>query len=105
MVIPKRDSDKMKNLVREGKQITKIAREDFPEYDYWDIYSEVYGSGEQSARGVKRMISSRLNQLVSSDTQTRQSIVNEVNELIWYLYDNYKGNQRKLERIRSILGG
>jgi len=105
MVIPKKDSDKMKNLVREGKQIAKIAREDFPEYDYWDIYSEVYGSGEQSARGVKTMISNRLNQLLSADTQTRQSIINEVNDLIWYLYDNYKGNQRKLERIRSVLSG
>ena len=103
MTIPKRDSDKMKNLTREGKQIAKIVTEDFPEYDYWDVYSEVYGAGERSAPGVKKMITNRLNQLVGANAQNRQSIMDELNELIWYLYENYKSNQRKLNSIRQIL--
>ena len=103
MPIPRRDTDKMRNLAREGKQISKIVAEDFPEYDYWDVYSEVYGHGEQSAQGVKWMITNRLNQLVGANTQSRQSIIDELNELIWYLYENYKDNQRKLDSVRQIL--
>lgn len=104
MAIRKKDADKMKSLAREGKQISKIVAEDFPEYDYWDVYSEVYGSGEQSAQGVKWMITNRLNQLIAANAQDRQRIINELNELIWYLYDNYRSNQRKLENIRQVLG-
>jgi len=94
----------MKNLAREGKQISKISVEDFPEYDYWDIYSEVYGAGEQSAQGVKWMITNRLNQLVAANARDRQDIIDELNELIWYLYQNYRSNQRKLDNIRQVLG-
>ena len=104
MAIPKKDANRMKNLAREGKQISKIAVEDFPEYDYWDVYSEVYGAGEQSAQGVKWMITNRLNQLVAADSRDRQDIINELNELVWYLYDNYRSNQRKLDSIRQVLG-
>lgn len=104
MGIPKKDADKMKTLVKEGKQISKIVAEDFPQYDYWEVYSEVYGAGEQSAQGIKWMITNRLNQLAAASTQTRQSIIDELNDLIWYLYENHKSNQRKLNDIRRILG-
>jgi len=59
--ITKQDSAKMRRLAKEGKQISKIATEDFPKLDYWDVYIEVYGAGERSSRGMKRMISIRLN--------------------------------------------
>jgi len=104
MTISKRDADTMKNLVREGKQITRIVEEDFRQYDYWDIYYKVYGSGEQSAQGVKWMITNRLNQLSSADAQTQQEIVEEISDLVWYLYENYKRSQRKLDSIRKALG-
>lgn len=104
MAISKKDADKMKNLTREGKQISKIVAEDFPEYDYWDVYSEVYGSGEYSARGVKRMITNRLNQLIQADAENRKRIIDEINDLVWYLYDNYKSSQIKLDSIRETLG-
>jgi len=104
MAIPKKDANRMKNLAREGKQISKISAEDFPEYDYWDVYSEVYGAGEQSAQGVKWMITNRLNQLVAANSRDKQDIIDELNELIWYLYENYRSNQKKLDNIRQILG-
>lgn len=104
MAISRRDADRMKNLVREGKQISRIVEEDFSQYDYWDVYSKVYGSGEQSAQGVKWIITNRLNQLTSVDAQERQGIVDEVSELVWYLYKNYKTSQRKLDTIRKALG-
>lgn len=103
MTIPRSDANRIKTLVREGKRITRIVDEDFPQYDYWDVYYEVYGSGEQSAQGVKWMITNRLNQLYSANTQERQRIVAEVSDLVWYLYDNYKNSQRKLAGIRKIL--
>ncbi|MFC1914776.1 hypothetical protein ACFLWK_00770 [Chloroflexota bacterium] len=104
MTVPRKDASRMKNLTKEGKQISRIVEEDFPEYDYWDVYSEVYGAGEQSAQGVKWMITNRLNQLVAADSRDRQDIINELNELVWYLYDNYRSNQRKLDSIRQVLG-
>ena len=104
MTISRRDTDRIKNLVREGKQIARIVEEDFPQYDYWDVYSEVYGSGEKSAQGVKWIITNRLNQLTSVSAEERQGIVDEVSELVWYLYENYKASQRKLDSIRKALG-
>ncbi len=38
MTVVKKDSEKMKRLAQEGKQISKIQKEDFREYSYWDIY-------------------------------------------------------------------
>ncbi len=94
----------MKSLVKEGKQITKIVKEDFPQYDYWDILYQLYDAGAQSAQGVKWMITNRLNQLPDADARVGKIIIREINDLIWYLYDNYKNNQRKLETIRDALG-
>ena len=38
MEITKADSQKMRRLAQEGKQISKIVAEDFPKLDYWDVY-------------------------------------------------------------------
>ena len=94
----------MKRLVKEGKQITKVVNEDFPQYDYWDILYQLYDAGAQSAQGVKWMITNRLNQLPEADTSVSKIVIQEINDLIWYLYDNYRNNQRKLETIRDALG-
>lgn len=104
MPIPKKDSEKMKTLAKEGKQISKIAKEDFPQYEYWDVYLEINGAGETSAQGVKKMITNRLNRLFVAKKDERSDISDELKELIWYLYNNYKGNRTKLQRIRTILG-
>ncbi|UZN01428.1 hypothetical protein OL548_34195 (plasmid) [Lysinibacillus sp. MHQ-1] len=50
----KRDSEEMIRLAKEGKGISKIWSEDFNEYDYWEVYTEVYGAGERSSLGVKK---------------------------------------------------
>ena len=74
----KRDSARMRRLAKEGKQISKIAAEDFPKLDYWDVYIEVYGAGERSSRGMKKMISIRLNKRHSSNKKERGVIVEEL---------------------------
>lgn len=100
----KKDSETMIRQAKEGKQISKIWTEDFPEYDYWEIYMEVYGSGERSSIGVKRMITARLNKLVSADQKKdREKIIEELNELVFHLYSRYKSSQQKLDEIRSII--
>ncbi len=103
MSIPQKDAAKMKRLAQEGKPISKIFVEDFPDLDYWDVYIEVYGSGERSSRGIKKMISIRLNKLVDSNKAERRVIVRELHDLVWHLYENHKTNQRKLAKIRKTL--
>jgi hypothetical protein len=99
----KRDSDKMIQLAREGKGISKIWEDDFPNYDYWDIYIEVNTAGEKSSVGIKRMITNRLNKLPSLGKKEQQDLVNEINELVWHLYVRYKESQQKLDKIRGII--
>lgn len=104
MTISKADSEKMRRLAKEGKQISKILTEDFPALEYLDVYWEVYGSGGRSAQGVKRMITERLNSLISANKADRKAIVAEIDGLVWHLYSNHKQNQQKLEKLRKILG-
>ena len=66
----KRHIKKAKQLASEGKQISKIYKEDLPNCDYWDIYWAVHEEGEKSALGVKRTITNRLNTL----TETRKNM-------------------------------
>ena len=100
----KKDSEIMIRLAKEGKQISKILSEDFPEYDYWEIYMEVYGAGERSSVGVKRMITARLNKIAVADKkQDREKIIEEINELVVHLYSRYKSSQQKLDDIRAVI--
>jgi len=104
MAISKQDSEKMRQLAKEGKQISKIVKEDFHhQYEYWDVYLEIYGSGEKSSRGIKTMISNRLIKLIDSNKEERRNIVDELQGLVWHLYENHKANQVKLDKIRKAL--
>jgi hypothetical protein len=105
MVISKVDAEKMRRLAQEGKQISKIATEDFPHLDYWDVYFEVYSVGERSSRGIKRMITTRLNAIAENPSKSeRSAIAEELHGLVWHLYENHKTNQMKLSKIRAALG-
>jgi hypothetical protein len=105
MAILKSDSEKMRCLAQEGKQISKIVAEDFPHLDYWDVYFEVYSVGERSSRGIKRMITTRLNVMVASTSKSeRKLMATELHELVWHLYHNHKINREKLSKIRAALG-
>jgi len=99
----KRDSEKMIQLAREGKIISRICEEDFPQYDYWDVYFEVYQAGEKSSVGAKRMITNRLNKLSSLPKREQTELINEINELVCYLYNRYKESQQKLDDIRAVV--
>lgn len=104
MEVTKADSKKMQRLAQEGKKISAIRKEDFPKLSYWDVYVEVYGAGKRSALGVKRMITTRIEAVAASKSKKeRMAIAEELQELVWHLYDNHKLNQAKLAKIRAIL--
>ena len=105
MAIPKGDVAKMRRLAQEGKQISKIVTEDFPHLEYWEVYFEVYSAGERSSRGIKRMITTRLNAMAASTSKfERTAMARELHGLVWHLYENHKTNREKLSKIRAALG-
>lgn len=100
----KKDVQKMRRLAQEGKQISRILADDFPKLDYGDVYWAVYGEGERSSQGIKKMISFRIQKLVDTHSQQeRKGIAQELNDLVWHLYQNHKTNFDKLSRIRAAL--
>ena len=78
--------------------------EDFPALSYWDIYFEAHGDGQRSALGVKRMIANRLKWIIDAPKETQARYVEELNGLVWSLYNDHKTNQEKLQKIRRALG-
>ena len=98
------DINGIKNLAQEGKEISRIRDEDYPDYEYWEIYGVVYDDGGKSARGVKKMISNRLNALAGANMAERRKITQEIRDLVWHLYNSLKSNQKKLDAIRKTLG-
>ncbi len=101
----KKDREAIKGLAKEGKQISKIFHQDFQEYEYVEIYEAVYDSGGKSALGVvKRTIANRLTTLADTGRRKeREEIIEEVEELVWHLYESLKSSQRKLQAIRKAL--
>jgi len=105
MAISKADAEKMRRLAQEGKQISRIVAEDFPHLDYWEVYFEVYSVGERSSRGIKRMITTRLNAMAASTSKSeRAAMAEELHGLVWHLYENHMTNREKLSKIRAALG-
>jgi len=103
MEITRKEAKKMCRLAKEGKQISKIWREDFKDLTYDDVYLEVYGTGEKSAVAIKRLITTQLNKLVDSTKGDRKVMVEELTYLVSHLYRNHKSNQKKLSKIRATL--
>lgn len=103
MEIPKRDSDEMIRLAQEGKMISKIVSENYPQYTYEQVRNTVYNSGQRSALGTKRMITNRLNLLPTANKATRELLVEELHELVDLLYTNNKVNQERLDKIRDLI--
>ena len=100
----KKDKTTIQALAQEGKQLSRIMEQDFPEYEYLEIYEAVHDGGGKSALGVKRTIANRLTTLAETRKKgERSEIIEEVEQLVWYLYDSLKTSQRKLDAIRKAL--
>lgn len=105
-----RDIDTIIRLSKEGKQTAKIWAEDYPELDYWDVYQVINEAGEQSALGVKRTISNRLSELREMaqnknnyDDEDFNKVIDGIDELVTFLYERHKANQKKLDSIRETI--
>lgn len=106
MEISQADRSRILHLVQEGKQISKIAEEDFPNLDYWEIYWVAWEGGERSARGAKRMITRRLNLLVGAGRrEDRERLIDEIGDLVSNLYRNHRKSAEKIDKIRKALQG
>ncbi|MES1047586.1 hypothetical protein FOA22_24470 [Heyndrickxia oleronia] len=103
MIKDTRDIEKMIKLAREGKQISKIWEEDFPQYDYWDIYMEINEAGEKSALGTRKKITYRINKLANTRKKDQHILLEEISELVDHLYVRYKESQKKLQEIRNVI--
>ena len=100
-----RDKKRIKQLADEGKMISKIQNEDFPNYGYWPIHDVVEDdSGSSSSLGAKKMISYKLKSLENENQKKKRTeIIKKINDQVWKLYDRGKNNQIKLEKIRETL--
>jgi len=103
MDISKKDVATMQRLAQEGKQISKIQREDFPRYTYDQIYAEIYDAGIRGAQGIKRMVTANLNKLVHAKKEERKAMIIQLQRLVTDLYENHMKNQKKLGKIRKAL--
>ncbi|MET3631786.1 MULTISPECIES: hypothetical protein [Burkholderia] len=109
MEISKEDKKRIKALASEGKTISDIFeqfRKIYPDTEYVDYYWIVYGAGGQSALGVKRTITNRINELVTlkGDKKRFNEVIDELQELVNHLYKEHKKNRDKLAKIREALG-
>ena len=95
--------EQIARLAQEGKQISRIVAEDFPELDYEDVYWAARGEGQRSAQGLMRMITTRLNRLQTARRSARAELVDEVHDMVRHLYRNHRTNSRKLNAIRKAL--
>ena len=89
MDISKKDVERMRRLAQEGKQVSKIQKENFHDYTYEQIYTVIYEAGGRAAQGMKRMITTRLNKLLHSNKETRASLIDETKRLVLDLYENH----------------
>lgn len=99
-----RDIRQIAKLASEGKQISKIS-DDFPQYDYWQVYWAVYGAGEKGPVGTKKMITNLLNKLTAASPEEQAALIEEINDLVWHLYNSYQESQKKLDAIRQVIEG
>lgn len=105
MAISKADSEKMQKLAKEGKKIADIWSQYFPKLTYWEVFFEIYDAGGRSALGVKRTITNRINAIAESRSKSeRKELADELQELVWHLYNNHKSNHQKLSAIRKAIG-
>ena len=86
--------------------ISKIRKE--LKVDYWDVWNHVrstQGTEWSSWQGAKRIITNRLNSLVTQkDPARREELKDQANECVNYLYKEAQRLGRKIESVRKTLG-
>jgi hypothetical protein len=107
MAISKKDAKKMQRLAQEGKQISRIVQEDFPNLTWWDVRGVLEEAGTSSSLGLMREITGKLNKArktVKKDKKLSDDL-SRVNNLARQLYERSKEDYKRLDRIRKAVEG
>ncbi len=105
MDISKKDAAKIQQLAQEGKQVSKIQKEDFPNLTWWDIRGVLEEAGTSSSLGLMREITGKLNkarETVNKDKKLSNDLL-RVNKLARQLYERGKEDYKRLDRIRKAV--
>jgi predicted urease superfamily metal-dependent hydrolase len=102
--LEEKDQQKMIQLAKEGKPLVQIYREDFPDYDFWEVFDTIKDAGARGALSVKHEITTKLKKLPSQSKEEQEVVVKELDELVSYLYKGLQDNRKKLNKMRAILG-
>lgn len=104
MALTTNDKKQIETLVKEGKKIAHILRENFPKNTYSEIYAIAYERTDGSSLGIKKKITNRLNGLVKTGSkQEKNDLAKEIRELVNALYKQHKEMSAKLSEIRDAL--
>ena len=94
----------IKNFISEGKKISEIRRENFPESSYAEIYSAAHDGTDGSSLGIKKKITYRLNKLVAANSKIQKDeFATDIRDLVNSLYRQHKDMSAKLAEIRDVL--
>lgn len=102
MPLDEEQANSAEEMARSGRTISEIQRALKTSYE--DIWTYLTSIGAYSWLGSKRIITRRLRDMVRSPDQSRrQTLADEANEMIDYLY--YEGRQQGalLNKIRKVL--
>lgn len=100
MAIAEHDLEKINLLIEAGSNISEVANQ-FPVYDYWEIY---WAADDYSLLGKKRMISNRLVKIREEENNTnRNMLIDEIQDLFNDIYQISKKNGNKLIKMSQIL--
>ncbi|NOQ30587.1 MAG: hypothetical protein GQ570_05630 [Helicobacteraceae bacterium] len=105
--VPKEDVAKILDLVVKGKTIVDIEKSFKGTYNNAIISKIIFKEGSKSIIGNKATITRKLNKLENAKTkEQRQKIINQVDDLVNTLYENYKLALLEIadyEKIKAIV--
>lgn len=98
------EKKQIKNLVKEGKKIAAIQKEQFPHRAYAEIKAVAQEETTGSSLGIKIRITNKLNAMLKAKTKAERSVINkEIRKLVNDLYKQQKAMADKLSKIRLVL--
>jgi len=105
--VPTADVKIILDSVVKGKTIVDIEKSFGGAYNYAIISKIIFKEGSKSIIGNKSSITKKLKKLENAKTkEQRQKIINEVNDLVGTLYENYKLALLEIadyEKIKAIV--
>lgn len=104
VAVTRTQKEKITNLVKEGKNLAAVRRENVPEANYGDIHAIAQKESGGSSLGIKRTITNRLKNLSTAKSEADKArLVDIIQVLVNDLYRQHKYMADKLDQIRKIM--